>query len=171
MIANVNRNPKRKRMHVVGAHKGVLAARLRAYGYSFADIARRCGYESSKAAMAAVLRAVNGLPRESVDELRNQELDRLDRLQVIAWTRLRKLTAGDGLKRVGGSRRTDALDPIPIILKIMERRAKLMGLDAPQQYRILEEEVDRLAAATNRPKADILAMASQIAQEAGSGSL
>lgn len=161
----------RRRITVLSAHREVLAARLRAYGYSFADIAVRCGYEDSRAAMSAVLRSLNDLPRESVDELRHQELDRLDRLQVIAWARLRKLTSGDGLKRVGGSRRSDALDPIPVILKIMERRAKLMGLDAPQQYRILDEEIERLSALTGKPKADILAMASEIAEQAGAGSL
>jgi hypothetical protein len=150
---------------ITSAHREVLACRLRAQGHGFDHIAERCGYATANAAYIAVTSALKRLPQEPAEELRRQELDRLDRLQRIAWTRLEKLTKGDGLIRVGGKRSADALDPIPIILRIMERRAKLMGLDAPQQYRILEDEAERISKTTGKPVADILALASDIAAE------
>jgi hypothetical protein len=52
---------------------------------------------------------------EPADEVRKQELDRIDRLQVAVWNRALK---GDD-------------KAINTVLRLMERRARLVGIDAP----------------------------------------
>lgn len=54
---------------------------------------------------------------ETIDEIRGIEAFRLDQLQVVAW---RQAMNGD-------------LSATDRVLRIMERRAKLQGLDAPTQ--------------------------------------
>jgi hypothetical protein len=54
---------------------------------------------------------------EPADEVRKQELDRIDRLQVAVWNRALK---GDD-------------KAINTVLRLMERRARLLGLDAAQR--------------------------------------
>jgi hypothetical protein len=53
--------------------------------------------------------------QQPADELREQELDRIDRLQLAAWPNAMK---GD-------------TKSIMTIVKLMERRARLLGLDTP----------------------------------------
>jgi hypothetical protein len=59
--------------------------------------------------------ALKATLQEPADELRKMELERLDRLLLAVWGQAAKGNQG-GIDRA---------------LKIMERRAKLLGLDAP----------------------------------------
>jgi hypothetical protein len=61
-----------------------------------------------------------------VNELREQELDRLDRLQRNVWA---QALNGD-------------LQAVQVALRIIDRRAKLLGLDTPVRQEILIEQID-----------------------------
>src|SRR5699024_2045667 len=66
------------------------------------------------------------IPMQQADEMRTVELSRLDRLQRAVWG---KAVKGD-------------LQAVDRALKIIDRRSKLLGLDAPQQVQITANDVD-----------------------------
>ena len=98
------------------------AVRLRIEGASYREIADALGYQGPSGAYKAVERAIERLcPVERAETLRRIEAARLDRL----WRRLwRKLEEGD-------------LSVVDRLLRIMERRARLLGLDAPAKASIV----------------------------------
>lgn len=113
---------------------------LRRAGYTFDDIAKAVGYSFASGAHAAYRRALKRTLQEAgVEELREAEVDRLDRLQRALWT---QALTGD-------------VKAISTLLRLMERRARLLGLDAPQKIQAevttyegggeIEREVQRLA--------------------------
>ena len=91
------------------------ALELRQQGYSFGEIAAELGWRTRQAAFEAVSRALEETVSEPAAEVRKLELLRLDRLEKLLWPR------------------ADAGDPKAVtgLLKVQERRAKLLGLDAP----------------------------------------
>lgn len=91
------------------------ALELRMEGKTFATIAKEAGYNSPQAAHDAVKRALDATLREPADRLRALELERLDVLWQIQYLNAQ---AGD-------------VQAMGACMKIMERRAKLLGLDAP----------------------------------------
>lgn len=95
--------------------KAAKAVELRMEGKTFSEIARELGYNSQQAAHDAVKRALDSTLRESADRLRELELARLDVLWQIQY-----------LNAQGGD-----VQAMAACMKIMERRAKLLGLDAP----------------------------------------
>jgi hypothetical protein len=141
------------------------AANLRSQGWPFERIAGELGYASRGKAYEGVQRALAEIPREGVEELRQMELERLDRLYLAALEVLERkhLTVShgkvisrfvglerdeDGIERLDDDGKTisiyeDVLDDGPILqaidraLKIQERRAKLLGLDAPAKLEVL----------------------------------
>jgi len=95
------------------------ALELRMAGATYERIASALGISKS-AAHKAVARGMESLRENNAqtgDQLRDIELARLDRMLVGLWQQARN---GDA----------QAVDRV---LKIMERRAKLVGLEAPQQ--------------------------------------
>ena len=105
------------------------AMELKLAGKSYRTIARKLdfrGPSGAHKAVAAYLRKTLTAPSE---ELRKIELERLDRLQVIAWKRV---TVSADLKAIS------------TVLKIMERRSKLLGLDAPTLFSL--QDIENLAA-------------------------
>lgn len=103
------------------------ALELRRAGMSYDEIAVAVGYTRSSGAWNAVQRAMKRTLRESgADEVRDQELDRLDRLQRAVWPRA---IQGD-------------LPAVGAVLRIMERRSKMLGLDAPITANIAVEHFD-----------------------------
>jgi hypothetical protein len=103
----------------IAAHERRLRALdLRRDGHSYREIARQLGWADHHSASRAVSRALReSVPREVVDEVRRIELERLDALFVPMFL---QATSGNRL----------AVDRC---LRIMERRAALVGLDAPIQ--------------------------------------
>jgi Homeodomain-like domain len=103
---------------------------LRREGHSYREIARQLGWSDHKAASRAVTRALKeSVPRAVVDEVREIELDRLDVLWLVMFEQAR---TGNRL----------AVDRC---LRIMERRAAMLGLDAPvriQQQIITEDQFE-----------------------------
>jgi hypothetical protein len=89
---------------------------LRRSGETWERIALAVGYANASGAQKAYARVVTRVQRESVDEIRDLELDRLDRIQRAYW----KPAIVDLDKRAA-----------EVVLKVMDRRAKLLGLEAP----------------------------------------
>lgn len=132
-MANQNKQPDPE---VIDREVRVLE--LRRAGLTWANIADQVGYADPTGAYAAYKRAVKRVLKEPVQEVLDQELDRLDRLQVAVWPRAMK---GDDRA-------------INTILRLMERRAKLLGLDAAQKvqaevttydgHRDIDGEIERI---------------------------
>jgi hypothetical protein len=111
---------------------------LRIANARWEDIATIVGYASAGAAYNAYARALKRTLQEPSDEIRQQERERLDRLGNAVY---RQAIQGD-------------VRAIQTMLKIMERRAKLLGLDSPikQQVEVttyeggseLDREIQRL---------------------------
>ncbi|MHB8867449.1 MAG: hypothetical protein ACYC6T_08080 [Thermoleophilia bacterium] len=94
------------------------ALELRLGGATYEQIAPRLGYKNRSGAMRAVKRALDKLiSPEDVESLRQLELERLDRLLLGIWS-----------SAVRGN--PAAIDRV---LKILERRARILGIDAPER--------------------------------------
>jgi hypothetical protein len=111
------------------------ALSLRLAGKTFAEIAAELGYSDKSGARNAVMAALRENVAEPNAEMRALELSRLDALQAALWT---KATNGD-------------LGSVDRVLKLMERRAKILGLDAPPQKPaegdiddLIQRELDRI---------------------------
>lgn len=92
------------------------ALELRKAGVGFEQIAQQLEYKDASGAYRAVKRALDRTIHEPADELRALELARLDKMLMSHWGAIQK----------GHVRSTE------IGLKIMERRASYLGLDAPK---------------------------------------
>ena len=88
---------------------------LRRAGLTWQRIAEEVGYKDHTGAYAAYKRAIKRTMQQPADELREQEIDRIDRLQLALWPKAMK---GDNAS-------------INTIVRLMERRARLLGLDTP----------------------------------------
>ena len=91
------------------------ALELRRAGGTYEAIAERLGYQTRNGAHRAVARALARNPAADADAVRELETDRLDRLLVAVWP-------------VALKGEPKAVDQV---LKIAERRARLLGLDVP----------------------------------------
>jgi len=112
--------PASKAQRAKTAQRRAQAIALRLAGASYEQIAQQLGYASRSAAYTDIDRALRkGLAEQERDGalLRQQELERLDRLQAGIWPRA-----------ISGDYR--AADTA---LRIIDRRCKLLGLDAPQR--------------------------------------
>lgn len=104
---------------------------LKRAGLPFDEIAARVGYSNRGSAYRAYQRAMARTLQQPAAEIRQLEADRLDRLQVALWTKAMK---GDGW----------AVDRV---LSIMERRARLLGLDHADGLAERQQRLDELQAA------------------------
>lgn len=93
------------------------AVELRRAGASYEQIARQLEYRGKSGAFAAVRAALKKAVVEEVDELRTLEQERLDLAQAAIWVQVRNGNLG-------------AIDRF---LRIQDRRARLLGLDAPMK--------------------------------------
>lgn len=103
---------------VNSAQRAALAVKLRAQKLTFEEIAKRTGYSNASACRKAIMRELQRVVVENVDQLRREELLALDQLQAECW---------DLFFDKENRGRLFAAEKI---LLIMERRAKLAGLDA-----------------------------------------
>ncbi|HLC05551.1 MAG TPA: hypothetical protein VJK02_21135 [Anaerolineales bacterium] len=104
------------------------ALELRKSGRSYAAIADELGYNSPQASWKAVSDLLAATIQEPAKELRTLEVERLDALFDVAYPMalaLLKQPAPDEKIRM------QAMDRC---LRIMERRARLLGLDAPMIF-------------------------------------
>jgi DNA-binding CsgD family transcriptional regulator len=104
------------------------AVELRIAGMSPHEIAERLGYHVNS--VHADLRGALATPAqrttEELEQLREIEIRRLDRLQVPFFY---KALEGDA-------------EALAAVLKVMERRARLLGLDAPTKQHVVHTDVD-----------------------------
>ena len=107
------------------------ALELHRTGVGYQAIADRLGYAGPSGAYKAVEAALHKTLQEPAAELRVLELERLDRLHEALWTRAIR---GD-------------LAAVDRVLKIMKRRAVLLGLDAPKTRAVAPDvTVERMVA-------------------------
>jgi hypothetical protein len=128
---------KRPPLHeTVEKERRVLELRLAHQRWS--DIAQAVGYASAGAAYNAYQRALKRTLQEPASEIREQERERLDRLASAHYANALR---GD-------------VPATQMLLRIMERRARLLGLDAPTKQQVevttyeggteLDREIQRL---------------------------
>jgi hypothetical protein len=113
-----------KARRAVTAKRRTDAITLRLAGMDWTSIADRLGYSDRGAACKDVTRALEANiveQRVSAEELREVELLRLDRLQAAVW----------------GAAVQGDLRAIETCLKILDRRAKLLGLDSAIKLEVL----------------------------------
>jgi hypothetical protein len=102
--------------NVLASHERHLQAlELRKAGASYRTIAEQLGYRGVSGAFKAVTSALKATLKEPAEELRTLELERLDAMLLPLWRRVQN----------GDEKAVDR------VLRIAERRAKLLGLDAP----------------------------------------
>ncbi len=102
---------------VEAKQKQAKAVELRAAGVTFARIAEELGYTDESGARDAVKKALQATIQQPADELRQMELAKFDYIE----TRLAKQVA------------QGHLGAIDRLLKVIEARRKLLGLDAPER--------------------------------------
>lgn len=109
-----SKNKPPRRPDAAAAQRALLALELRLQGKTYEQIAAACGYRSRSGAYDAVQRELQRTLQEPAENMRTLEVRRLDRLYEAMEAKALK---GD----------TWSVDRC---LKIMERRALLLGLDA-----------------------------------------
>jgi hypothetical protein len=95
--------------------KQLPALEYRRMGYSYAQIAEALGFSSAQAAHKAVTSVLKRVTRKPSDDLVLLELERVDALFVRPY---QDALAGD-------------LAALAACLSLMERKSRLLGLDAP----------------------------------------
>jgi hypothetical protein len=96
------------------------AVTMRLSGLTYEQIAERLGYADKSAVRHTVLRALDRREAARVDELRDVENARLDRANAALWPAVLK----------GDPKSVDTF------IRLSARRARLNGLDAPQQIAV-----------------------------------
>lgn len=97
---------------------------LRSVGLTFEEIAQAVGYADKSGALRAYRSFAEHYAKETVEEMRLLQHERLDMLLRPA---MRRLNEGD-------------LHWIDVILKIERRRSELFGLDAPKRTEITGQD-------------------------------
>jgi hypothetical protein len=121
--------PANRAQQTVTAERRRAAVQLKIAGHTWQEIANALDYSSKGAACTDVRRALeNAVKKLSIplEAHRQLEMDRLDAMQNALWD---KVLEGD----------TKAIDTS---LRLMDRRAKLLGLDAPQRHELTLEAID-----------------------------
>lgn len=124
------------------SQKDADAARYRAEGWNYNRIANALGYADPSGAYRAVQRALKNTVRDATDTAVHLELNALDEMAREVWAVLQRNHV------VVSQGRVVELDGVPIpddapvlaatdrLLKIQERRAKLLGLDMPTRSKV-----------------------------------
>ena len=123
---------------------------LRIRGNTFDQIATEVGFSGPSGAWQAYQRVKESHIFESVEEARQLELMRLDEMQFAIWDRA-----------INGE-----LSALSCVLKIMDRRAKLLGLDKPEKVDVnkwnftgedLDAEVEKIMTMMNEREDEFMA--------------
>ena len=113
--------------------------RLRRGGLTFDLIAKELGFSHASGAHKAYVNACKRIIVSDVEEIRSVEAERLDIAQSAIWA---KVLRGE-------------IPAVQTLMRIMERRARLFGLDAPTKAQVdittydtgtIDAEVQRLVA-------------------------
>ena len=105
-------------------------------GYTMAEVAEQVGYSNAGAVSKAYWRAVKRYPAKQVDSHRQNENIKLDALEANA-----EQIETDAINSADLELALKAQDRR---LKIMDRRAKLNGLDRPMQIETTGDSIQRV---------------------------
>ncbi len=127
-----------------GTARDAEACRLKALGWSLEEVASKLDFPSPNHAGVAIRRALATTVRVSRDETRLIELQSLEEMESRLW---RELASHHIMVSNGRVVRDEfdvalpddrfTLECIDRILKIKERRARFLGLDAPTRAEVL----------------------------------
>lgn len=145
----------------------VRAMELRREGLTYDAIARRMGYADKSSAYGAVQRGLALSVRETADEVRQLEIDRLEDLRRPALESLKRrhLVVSQGKVMCDPDTGSPLIDDMPVLhaidrlIKIAERMAAYRGLDAPRRSVSEVLTLDVI-------QAEILRLKSQVSAEA-----
>lgn len=112
--------PSKSKRQPAERERALKALAMRREGLPYRVIAERLDWGDESSARYAVARLLDRTEAEEVAEMRYIEGERLDELQRTHWA---VALAGD-------------LDAGKMVLKVMERRARLFGLDAPSKVAV-----------------------------------
>lgn len=136
------------------AQRRAQAVQMRLAGATYETIAEQLGYSGRDAAYKDITRALEASVTEqhrATEILRQEELMRLDLLWVEVWAVMKRdhVTVSNG-RLVRGDDGEPLRDDGPVLqavdrlVRILERRAKYLGLDAPQKHEVLTlDAIDR----------------------------
>lgn len=141
MPKNNQAKNKTSPVRIAAKERRSLALKLRLAGIQFKDIGKQLGCSRQRAAQLVEGEMENIIAQnaELAAQVRDMELVRLDTIQSGIWS---QATSGNH----------GAIDRV---LRIMERRSKLLGLDAPQQLQVESHDGHGIAdmiALANDPK-------------------
>lgn len=111
---------KTSQRRIEAIEKQKQALELRKAGATYEAIAKKLEYANASGAEHAIKAALKATVQDAADTVRQLELERLDGLLINMWKQVQNGNQG-------------AVDRV---LRIMERRAKLLGLDAPTKNEI-----------------------------------
>lgn len=127
-------------VRVGSAFKQSLAMRLRVRGWTLEEIGLKIDPESSHPSDRAyqLIRAgLNSVRLETAEEMRDLEISRFDLLLRTGFAVLKTAAKRKDARAVSTA--------MNAIVKVSERRAKLLGLDAPVKYDLLMQETRAMA--------------------------
>ena len=132
---------KTSKKSITAAQRQAYAMELRLSGASLEEIRDVLGYRGASGVHRAIKAGLDRMLQEPADELRKLEVRRLDKMLKGIWA---DAVSGKEFK-------------IDRALKIMDRRAKLLGLDAPTKIeqagnyvvKIIEDEDDTASGSTD----------------------
>lgn len=158
--------PPRREAKANRKSRDLEALRMKAQGHTMQEIADSLGMSGDpKKAARSIRRAAAATYRWASDEARLLEMESLDELEHMLWERLRgemPLLAnarGVVLHPDSGFPLEDsrfALETHDRIMRIKERRAKLMGLDAPTKSEVIS--IDKVDAEIKKLEEEIARM-------------
>jgi hypothetical protein len=124
------------------------AMRLRARGWTLQRVSDELGYGGAQNVIRALKAHTTAVTGEAAAELRQRELTELDRLTeaatrvlearhfVFQQGRLCTMPGADGGEPVPVEDDAPVLRAVETLLRIQERRARLLGLDAPTRQEV-----------------------------------
>lgn len=140
-----NQHTSNTQQQVTLAERRAKALQLKVAGATYDAIARTLGYAHRGNAQRDIQAALAAITKEPAEALKKLELERCDEMLLAIWPRVRK---GD-------------FGAIDRALRIMERRARYEGLDAPTRQTItvitedmVDNEIRRLEAEVAARDAD-----------------
>lgn len=158
--------PPRREAKASRKNRDLEALRMKAQGHTLQEIADSLGLSGDpRKAARSIKRAAAVAYRWASDEQRLLEMESLDELEHMLWERLRgeqpplANARGVVLHPDTGDTLEDsrfALETHDRIMRVKERRAKLMGLDAPSKSEVIS--IDKVDAEIKKLEEEIARM-------------
>lgn len=144
---NAGKRPTPMRAEDIRLEREALDLRLQHYSYRAIADAQGCHVSTAHARVERALQAL--IPPETREAARKQETERLEAVQARVLAALGHVTSAEVLAAAGLD--DEAVARLATAYaRVSDRKAKLLGLDAPQQHKVevtgsLEAEVQALA--------------------------